>query len=183
MRLKRQAAGVELGLQLGDAGFERAAFDRNAELGNPQIQQLLIRPARPLVRRNHPFGLGPSCRGRGGGGTGSADIAGEPVYPGTGREPKSGPHLQFSRRCGIPERPHLTRSAYEFRVPCCRRRRDGCHALLAVAQAAPQAQGQPPATQPPAQTAPAGDASRRSLTSRPSSRTRSWSPARRPRRS
>ena len=75
---------------------------------------------------------GRARRGDGAGrATGSADIAGRAVYPGTSRARSPGRGLQFSRRCDIPVAPESPshRSAYDFRVPCCRRRRGGCRAV------------------------------------------------------
>ena len=52
VRLEREAAGVELALQLCNSWLEGTALDRHAELGHPQIEQLLVGPGRPLIRRN-----------------------------------------------------------------------------------------------------------------------------------
>ena len=59
VRLKGEAARVELALQLCDSWLERAALDRHAELGDAQIEQLLVGPGRPLIRRNDAEAGGP----------------------------------------------------------------------------------------------------------------------------
>jgi hypothetical protein len=39
---RTEAASVEFGLQLGNASFHHAAFDRDAELVHAEFQQLLV---------------------------------------------------------------------------------------------------------------------------------------------
>ena len=46
-----QPAGVELALELRDAGFEDAALDGDAETADAEVEQLLVGPGCPLFRR------------------------------------------------------------------------------------------------------------------------------------
>ena len=52
MRLEHEAARLELTLQHADSRFERAALDADSELGDPEIQQPVVRPGRPFVHRD-----------------------------------------------------------------------------------------------------------------------------------
>ena len=52
------AAFGQLLVQLGEPLLEDAAFDVQVEVGHPQVEQLLVRPLRP-VRRLAPRAPGP----------------------------------------------------------------------------------------------------------------------------
>ena len=52
VRPERQPARLELGGDLGNPLFELGAFDGDAEIAQPDLQQLLVRPGRPLRVRH-----------------------------------------------------------------------------------------------------------------------------------
>src|SRR5690242_7204008 len=43
-----EAAGRELRPQLGNPGLQRAAFDRDVQIADPQVHQLVVGPGRPF---------------------------------------------------------------------------------------------------------------------------------------
>jgi len=54
MRVKGEVARVDFALQLRNPGLEDAAFDRHPELRDPQVEQLVVGPRSPFVRRYRP---------------------------------------------------------------------------------------------------------------------------------
>ena len=161
-------------------GSSGAALDRDAELGHPQIQQLVVRPRRPTRRAESPSG-----RARIGGVRSEArpgrQTSQTSSVPGDGSRSKSRAcSFRFSRRCGIPERPSGPhRRVYESSCAVlCVAAAAGCHALLASHRPPLRHQSQPRGQpKPPAPDAHRRRRRRRSPTNRPSSRTRSSSAA------
>ena len=78
---------------------------------------------------------------------------GRAVYPGTARARRPGRISGCYGAVVYPERRPRSRAgdSYETRVPCCRRRRGGCHALRTSRRPPPRPRASRAATKPPAQ--------------------------------